>query len=108
LVRIADSLFQQANSDLILGFPSAPFVLALRPDDISKFRGYLSEQGSEVQVDIRFATRRDFTGDWLIVPADGSHRFQPQFTLPDLLADWLLDGDGAAGHRARDVKKGLL
>lgn len=59
-------------------------------------------------MNIRFASHGNAAGDWVIVPADGSDDFELRFTLPDLLADWMLNSDGAATLRARDVKAALL
>ncbi|GAB3453808.1 hypothetical protein [Actinophytocola sediminis] len=108
LARIAATLVDRASGDLLLGFPSAPFVLPLRPNDPAALPAYVARYGPDVRVNIEFATRREVTGDWVIVPADGSRSFQFQFALPALLEDWLLRDDGAAALRARDVKADLL
>lgn len=108
LARIAAHLVDMASGHLLLGFPAAPFVLALRPDDPAALSEYVARHGPNVRVNIEFATRRDVTGDWVIVPADGSRGFQLRFALPDLLEDWLLRDDGAAALRASDVKADLL
>lgn len=108
LARIAADLVERASGNLLLGFPAAPFVLALRPDDPVALSAYVTRHGSDVRVNIEFATRREVTGDWVIVPADGSRAFQLRFALPALLEDWLLRDDGAAALRARDVKADLL
>ena len=108
LARIAGNLAEATIGDLLLGFPAAPFVLALRPDDPATLPEYVARHGPDVRVNIEFATRREVTGDWVIVPADGSRSFQLRFALPALLEDWLLRDDGAATLRARDVKTDLL
>jgi hypothetical protein len=107
LARIAMDLAGRARGDLLLGFPAAPFVLVLRPDEPGALSEYVSRHDSDVEVNIEFATRREVTGDWVIVPADGSRAFQLRFALPTLLEDWLL-GDEATALRARDVKADLL
>lgn len=113
LARIASRLGREPTGDLLIGFPRAPFVLALRPDDPDSLADYAARHGSDIRVNIEFATRRDatrrdVTGDWAIVPADGSRRFSLLFALPDLLEDWLLGGEGAVAMRARDLKADLL
>lgn len=108
LSRIAATLVDRAGGDLLLGFPAAPIVLALRPNDPAALPAYVGRHGPDVRVNIEFAARREVTGDWVIVPADGSRGFQLQFALPALLEDWLLRDDGAAALRARDVKADLL
>lgn len=84
------------------------FVLALRPDDPDALAVYVNRHGPDVRVNIEFAERREVAGDWAIVPADGSRSFHLRFSLPRLLADWLLGDDGAAALRARDLKRELL
>jgi hypothetical protein len=83
-------------------------VLALSPDDPAALSAYVARHGPDVEVTIEFATRSQITGDWVIVPADGSRTFQLRFALPAVLADWLLRDDGAAVLRARDVKADVL
>jgi hypothetical protein len=108
LTQIAEDLAGWERGSLLLGFPSAPFVLVLRPDDPAAFSAYVAEYGPDVRVHIEFARRRDVTGDWVIVPVGGRRAFELRFALPELLEDWLLGDDGAAALRARDVKAGLL
>lgn len=99
---------RRLDQSLLLGFPAAPFVLTLRPNYPGALAEYVSRQGPDIQVNIQFASRGNAAGDWVIVPADGSDGFRLRFTLPTLLADWLLNSDGAATLRARDVKAALL
>lgn len=110
LARVAANLVEQATASggLLFGFPAAPFVLALRPDDPEAFSAYVASYGPDVRVNIGFATRRKVAGDWVIVPTDGSQSFQLRFALPPLLEDWLLRDEGAAALRARDLKAELL
>jgi len=108
LASIAAELAGQMSGDLVFAFPSAPFVLALRPDNLDAFDDYVERHGTELSVNIRFVTRRDVTGDWVIVPADGLPNFQLQFSLPALLEDWLLHDERAAAQRARNIKTKLL
>lgn len=108
LMSVADTLADEAADSLLLGFPASPFILVLRPDDLAAFTAYIRNHPTEVQVDFRFATARDASGDWVIVPADGSDGFALRFSLPTLLADWLLAEESAVAMRAKDVKAGLL
>jgi hypothetical protein len=96
------------HQNLLLGFPTAPFVLALRPNHPRALAEYASRHGTDIRVNIRFATRGNAASDWVIAPANGSDGFEMRFTLPDMLADWMLNPDGAATLRARDIKAALL
>ncbi|MCK9878447.1 restriction endonuclease [Frankia sp. Ag45/Mut15] len=108
LESLAAELSGRLGENLVFAFPSAPFVLALRPFDLSALDTYVARNGSEVNVNILFVTRRQVTGDWMIVPADGSRFFQLQFSLPALLEDWLLHDERTAARRARGIKTKLL
>jgi len=108
LASLSADLAEQVRENLIFAFPSAPFVVALRPDDLPALDAYVARYGQDVEVNIQFLTRRVVTGDWVIVPADGSQSFQLQFSLPTLLEDWLLRDGRTAALRARNVKAGLL
>ncbi|WP_255632788.1 restriction endonuclease [Amycolatopsis sp. TNS106] len=108
LARIADDLADDSDYDLILGFPAAPFVLVLRPDDPRRFRDYLERKSSDILVNIATGPRDEIVGDWAITPVDEEGGFQLHFALPTQLEDWLLRADGAAALRARQVKSALL
>lgn len=82
LAGIADSLASRVGDSLLLGFPSAPFVLVFRPDDLADFGAYIAEHGTDIDVRI---TRRDVSSDWAVVPADGTRAFRLPFSLPALL-----------------------
>lgn len=107
LGRITGDLVGRVHGDLLLGFPAAPFVLVMRPNDPTGLGDYVARHGTDIDVNISW-TQRGLTVDWLIAPADGSGGFELRFGLPELLEDWLLNADGAVGLRARDLKKGLL
>ncbi|SQD97895.1 MULTISPECIES: restriction endonuclease [unclassified Parafrankia] len=108
LAFLAAESVGQLGENLVFAFPSAPFVLALRPADLAALDTYVAHNGPEIGVSIQFVTRREVTGDWIIVPADGSRAFQLQFSLPALLEDWLLYDERTAGQRARGIKADLL
>lgn len=109
LARIVAGLGDELLSELIVGFPSAPLILILKIDDRADFGTYLARHSSSnIRVHIEFASRGQYDGDWVIVPAEGTPQFRLAFALPDLLADWLLNGEGPAAPRVRDIKHGML
>ncbi|WP_067839657.1 restriction endonuclease [Nocardia lijiangensis] len=109
LMTIVADMHSERLGDLIVGFPSAPFILVLRIESRADFRTYLDRYpGSEIPVHIEFAHRGKHDGDWVIVPTHGSPQFRLIFALPELLADWLLNSDGPAAPRVRDIKRGML
>ncbi|MDG4820175.1 MULTISPECIES: restriction endonuclease [unclassified Micromonospora] len=52
---------------LILGFPAAPFILAMHPESMDDFETFIAEHGSDIRVNIRFG-REGPRGDWTITP----------------------------------------
>lgn len=58
LARIAADLVERASGNLLLGFPAAPFVLALRPDGPTALSAHVARHGPDVRVNIEFATTR--------------------------------------------------
>ncbi|MFI9511263.1 hypothetical protein [Nocardia sp. NPDC052566] len=109
LDQIVSEFSDTPLGELLIGFPYAPFILVLHIDNPTAFANYADDHhGSDIRVHIEFADRGQIGGDWIIVPADGSYSFQLQFALPELLADWLLSGEGVPTQRARDVKSSLL
>ncbi|WP_370948856.1 restriction endonuclease [Amycolatopsis sp. cg5] len=105
-VSVADGLLDHLYPDLLLGFPAAPFVVVLRPDDPVRFPAHLRSHGPDIKVTIRFAKQGSVAGDWVIEPADGSGEFRLRFAIPGLVKNWLVDGDSAM--RAWDFKADML
>ena len=99
---------ERLHQNLLLGFPTAPFVLVLRPNHPGAFAEHVSRHGTNIRVNIRFATRRNVAEGWVIVPVNSFDGFELRFTLPTLLADWILSANGAATLRARDIRSALL
>jgi hypothetical protein len=109
LMTIVRNMHSDQLGDLIVGFPSAPFILVMRIESRADFETYLARHpGSEINVHIEFADRGKHDGDWVVVPTDGSTQFRLVFALPELLAEWLLDSDGPAAPRVRDIKRDML
>ncbi|MFI7529679.1 hypothetical protein [Nocardia salmonicida] len=106
---VTELLHRDRVGNLVVGFPSAPFILVMRAESRAEFLIFLTRHPtSEIYVNIEFADRGQHDGDWVIVPSDGSQRFRLIFALPDLLAEWLLNNDGPAAPRVRDIKRGML
>jgi len=62
LASLTAELARNIGENVVFAFPSAPFVLAIRPADLSTFDTYVAWNGPEVDVNIQFVTRRDVTG----------------------------------------------
>lgn len=80
----------EAQQGLLLGFPPAAFVLALKPDSMQDFEDHLEQTTSpSIPVVISFSGISGQPGDWAIRPTTGPH-FVLRFGLPGALENWLL------------------
>jgi hypothetical protein len=99
---------------LWLAFPSAPFVLALQPDDPFAFRELIATAGGPVECQLGFTSDNPEKGSWaLTVPNDrgrdgGYRRLIVRFGLPAVLDSWILADGEVDRVRARDVKRTFL
>jgi hypothetical protein len=105
----AASLNASASGEgLILGFPPAPFILAMRPDSLSDFERYVDDHGPDIDVSIGFDGTDATEGDWVIEPRDHPEAFRLSFGLPGALETWLLSAPDGAAARANAAKRELL
>ncbi len=99
---------------LWLAFPSAPFVLALQPDDPFAFRELIAAARGPVECQLGFTSDNPDKGSWaLTVPNDrgtesGYRRLIVRFGLPAVLDSWILADGEVDRERARDVKRTFL
>lgn len=87
---IADLNRTASGEGLILGFPNAPFVLAMRPASMLDLEDYVASRGPEIRVTIGFDGEQGVAGDWTITPLDDPRGFRLSFGLPGALETWLL------------------
>lgn len=106
--RVTAELQDSATGEgLILGFPAAPFILAMHPDSMEDFEVFIAEHGTNIPVDIRFG-REGARGDWAITPTADPEAFRLSFGLPGALEAWLLSAPEQERRRAADAKQLLL
>ncbi|MFE7719535.1 hypothetical protein ACFU44_10870 [Nocardia rhizosphaerihabitans] len=96
LIEIAAELNDFVPEGIVLGFPSAPFVLVMRVDNPGAFAEYFADSGNgdiPAQLDRRLDRRDDeqTSRNWEIVPFEDVG-FQFSFTLPAVFDDWMLGG----------------
>jgi hypothetical protein len=109
LRRLATHLADEvAGLGLILGFLRAPFVLALKPDDVAAFEEWLADAGAVERITIRFAGREQAEGDWVIVPRTAPRRALLRFGVPPRLLAWLLSGEGDAKEVAQEFFSSIV
>ena len=115
LDRLRGELSERQQSELLLGFPAAPFILPLAVEDIVEFLNYASDRPDHV---IRL--RRSGEGrqaEWIVSPVDqewADSRFaRPEsyrltFDLPGRLESWISENEEQRTSRIRAVKKQFL
>jgi hypothetical protein len=96
------------EAGLLLGFPTAPFVLVMRPDSTEDLLRYINTHGSDIRIDIWFERRDQPAGDWTISPRTDPDAFTLRFGLPGVLERWLLSAPDVARRRAMAAKTVLL
>lgn len=97
-----------SGEDLLLGFPPAPFILAMRPDNMDDFESYVERHGPEIRVRIGFGGVEGVRGDWYITPEADRAGFRLRFGLPGALEAWLLSAPEETLRRASEAKRALL
>jgi hypothetical protein len=115
LDRLYETLSERQRTELLLGFPAAPFILPLATDDIGQFLRYASER-PEHEIRLR-RTGEGREAEWTISPAaQGSPDLQLArresywlaFDLPERLELWISEHEEHRTSRIRAVKKQFL
>jgi hypothetical protein len=106
LTEFADVLRSRSGVELLLGFPSAPFILPLATDDHERFLEY-----AEASPDHTVRIRRRGTGgatEWTLSPADAVGAYELTFKLPEHIEEWIGDVEGKERRRTAEVKEQFL
>lgn len=102
---LADGL-QETQSELLLGFPAAPFILPLATDNVEQFLRYTRQHPEHI---IRL--RRDDWGaspEWTAFPADDPEGYRLAFNLPDRFEEWIAENEEQRTARTRQIKQTFL
>ena|GEM_PF-3757409 len=95
-----------AQVELLLGFPAAPFIVALATRDKAAFLGYASAYPSH-PVRLR-RTGQAEQAEWIATPVSDPDRYQLSFTLPQRLEAWISSAEQYERRRIRQVKTEFL
>jgi Restriction endonuclease len=113
LDMLTQTLQSRSETELLLGFPAAPFVLPLASDDVTQFLNYArvlpdhrvrlrpAGQGAHVEWRVSPAELQDPTGQSL-------GGYELAFNLPDHLETWINEQDEHRSSRTRAVKQQFL
>ncbi|WP_067181583.1 restriction endonuclease [Microtetraspora niveoalba] len=99
-------LRQHSDAELLLGFPSAPFILPLAADDQRRFLEY-----AEIRPDHTVRIKRHGTGntaEWIVSPTDAVGAYELTFKLPENIEEWISDIGENERRRTAHVKEHFL
>jgi Restriction endonuclease len=106
LRTLANGLEESQEKELLLGFPSAPFILPLAASNADEFLRYASQHPDHV---IRLRRSGQGTAaEWTAFPADDPEAYRLTFNLPDKLEEWIAQTEEQRTARTRQVKQALL
>ncbi|MFJ3793627.1 hypothetical protein [Kitasatospora sp. NPDC090091] len=102
----AGALRQSSGAELLLGFPSAPFILPLAVNDHLAFTAY-----ADAHPDHAVRIRRRGSGgsaEWTLSPLGQEGAYELAFKLPEQVEDWISDVEGKERRRTSEVKEQFL
>lgn len=115
LGEFADALARRQRTELLLGFPAAPFVLPFAADNADAFLDYVSSRPAH---EIRLRRGREPHAEWTVTPIgydvddvlfrDRRGGYRLTFTLPEGLEAWIAEHEEQRSSRARAVKSQYL
>ena len=109
LASIAAKLDDDLTDIFVLAFPDAPFIIALRPDDIAIFDAFLDGGDGIRNIHIGFDPNAgQGVGEWVITAEEAPELPLAYFGLPPMLDAWLLAEGGEARERAIRIKHDQL
>jgi hypothetical protein len=106
LVDLAGALTQYADAQLLLGFPAAPFILALGSEDVEAFAAY-ADQYPTHDVHIR-RIGSGTAGQWILYPAQHPEAYELAFNMPAGIEEWVAENEERRVSRTRLIKDEML
>ena len=106
LDTFAASLRVREKTELLLGFPAAPFILPLAVGDADRFLSFAELRPVH---DVRL--RRSGTGEdaeWGVTPCDDPNAYSLTFSLPDRVESWINENEDRQAKRTHQVKGDFL
>jgi hypothetical protein len=107
--ELRDFLVTQGETEIVLGFPPAPFVLtmtATRPFTVGQFYDYAAHRPRHT-VGLRRHERTARVSHWELFPRENPEAYRMYFSVPAHIEDWIRSSD-RVGARARAIKEGFL
>jgi len=105
LADLVANLQTHQDTHLLLGFPAAPFILALSTEDKEAFRAFAVQRPSHA---VRIRRRGGTSGEWFASPVDAPDAYQLAFTMPKQVEDWITSSEEQRLARTRQIKSEML
>jgi hypothetical protein len=102
----AAELLASERSELLLGFPAAPFILALGADDPDLFIEYAEGHPTHA-VRLRRAGSGGHT-EWSVSPWADPDAYRLAFNLPERIESWISENEERRFRRANSIKSDFL
>lgn len=99
-------LTTKTSSELLLGFPEAPFILPLATESANAFITHAEAHPSH-PVRLR-RTGSDGTAEWALSPHENESAYRLTFKLPSEIEEWISEVEDDERARAISVKRDLL
>jgi hypothetical protein len=111
LDAFAAALLDRERTELLLGFPAAPFILPLAAGNVDEFLAYATNNQAH---EVRLTRGRGPHAEWTVTPIDQDPNdlfglsYRLTFNLPERLEAWIAEHDEYRTSRTRAVKSKLL
>ena len=102
----AQELAKKEETELLLGFPAAPFMLPLIATDRQRFLAY-ADAHPDHTVRLR-RTGANETAEWTLAPMGAEGSYQLTFKLPEHIEDWISASEEEERGRVLSVKSDFL
>jgi hypothetical protein len=101
------ALRTRERAELLLGFPAAPFILALGADDPDRFIEYAEHHPTHA-VRLRRPAGSGGHTEWAVSPWEGPDTYLLTFSLPDRIESWISENEERRVSRTSDIKSDFL
>jgi len=107
IAEFTSKLRMRESTELILGFPAAPFILPLASDDPAQFIAYIKQHPAHAVRLRRRGSGQD--AEWTATPAGTQENtYKVSFKLPEKVESWISENEKWRRARTADVKGDLL
>lgn len=106
LAEFTAALRVHEGAELLLGFPAAPFILTLAPDDPARFIKYAERHPTHA---VRL--RRKGSGihaEWEVTPWGDENAYTLSFNLPEKIESWISENAERRRKRVGTIKEDFL